>query len=57
MNHEVWLKLPKRTNEVLQGPVDGVVITLGSDALEETAYFLSFVLTGSLTRRRADLNY
>ena len=45
MNHDVWLKLAKRVNEVLQdGSTDGVVITHGTDTLEETAYFLSLVV-------------
>lgn len=45
MNHEVWLKLAKRVNEVLDDDTDGVVITHGTDTMEETAYFLSLVLT------------
>jgi L-asparaginase len=44
MNHEVWLKLAKRVNEVLKGDIDGVVITHGTDTMEETAYFLSLVV-------------
>jgi L-asparaginase len=45
MNHEVWLKLAARVNEVLQGDdVDGVVITHGTDTMEETGYFLSLVV-------------
>jgi L-asparaginase len=44
MNHEVWLKLAKRVNEVLKGNTDGVVITHGTDTMEETAYFLSLVV-------------
>ena len=45
MNHDVWLKLAKRVNEVLKDAnTDGVVITHGTDTLEETAYFLSLVV-------------
>src|SRR6185503_14349730 len=44
MNHEVWLKLAKRVNEALKGDTDGVVITHGTDTMEETGYFLSLVV-------------
>jgi len=45
MNDEVWLKLARRANEVLaSNDVDGVVVTHGTDTLEETAYFLNLVL-------------
>jgi len=45
MNNEVWLKLAKRVNTVLkQNDVDGVVITHGTDTMEETAYFLNLVV-------------
>jgi len=45
MNHEVWLKLAARVNEVLKSDdVDGVVITHGTDTMEETDYFLSLVV-------------
>ena len=45
MNNEVWLKLANRVNELLtNGEADGVVITHGTDTMEETAYFLNLVV-------------
>ncbi|MDR6742661.1 type II asparaginase [Herbaspirillum huttiense] len=45
MNNEAWLKLAKRVNTLLaQSDVDGIVITHGTDTIEETAYFLDLVV-------------
>jgi L-asparaginase len=57
MNDEVWLKLANRVNELAaMSDVEGIVITHGTDTIEETAYFLNLVaktakpvvLTGSM---------
>src|SRR5262245_16275271 len=48
MTPEIWKSLAKRVNELLsEADVTGVVITHGTDTMEETAYFLDLTVTSS----------
>jgi len=49
MSFDVWRELALRVNyHLAQGDVKGIVITHGTDTLEETAYFLHAVLPAQL---------
>ena len=44
MSDAIWLELARRVHEIAAQPdVDGIVITHGTDTIEETGYFLNLV--------------
>ena len=48
MNDAVWIKLARRVNELQARPeVNGIVVTHGTDTIEETGYFLNLVTQGT----------
>lgn len=44
ISFDIMLKLAKRINELAKSDVDGIVITHGTDTMEETAFFLNLVV-------------
>ena len=45
MSDAIWLKLAERVNALAaKSDVDGIVITHGTDTMEETSYFLNLVV-------------
>ncbi len=45
INDEIWFKLARRINEIFaRGEADAIVVTHGTDTMEETAFFLENVV-------------
>ncbi|WP_408179951.1 MULTISPECIES: asparaginase domain-containing protein [Paraburkholderia] len=55
ITNEILLKLARRVNTLLAQPdIAGVVITHGTETLEETAYFLNLVVKSDKPVRRPE---
>jgi len=63
MTPDIWLQLSRRANELLsESDIAGIVVTHGTDTLEETAYFLDLTVTSDkpvvvVGAQRAPTNY
>jgi len=56
MSDAIWLKLAARIQTLLASPeVDGIVITHGTDTIEETGYFLNLVVRSDKPVLAADI--
>lgn len=47
MSDDIWLTLAKKINIVLNDSIDGVVVTHGTDTMEETAFFLHLTIASN----------
>jgi L-asparaginase len=49
ITHEIWYQLANRINTISRNnQADGIVVTHGTDTMEETAYFLNLVTLGRI---------
>lgn len=46
ITHDDWCRLSARIHACIENGCNGIVVTHGTDTLEETAYFLSLTVTG-----------